>query len=111
MSTIQISVSDALAGRIGKEELERLLQEHIERLETETFAAPILQTARTEDTATDDFSLETAIQASRHHHIDFQSHPFIGLWADREDMSDSVEYVRNLRKEMNRFDAPSSARQ
>ena len=110
MSTLQISVSDALAGRIGKEELQRLLQEHIEHLETKAFAASVVPHAKIQEAVTDDFSLEASIQASHHHHIDFQSHPFIGLWADREDMNDSVEYVRNLRKEMNRFDAPSSAR-
>ncbi len=100
MSIIQLSVSDVLARRIGKEELQRLLQEHLERLEEEALAAPVAHKSER-----DDFSLEASIQASIHHHIDFVSHPFIGLWADREEMSDSTEYVRNLRKEMNRFDA------
>ncbi len=79
MSTIQLSVSDALARRIGKEELQRLLQEHLERLEEETLLKPLHATQ-----------------------IPLEEEPFIGMWADREDMKDSVEYVRNLRRNFNR---------
>ncbi|MDO4449660.1 MAG: hypothetical protein Q4B79_01700 [Moraxella sp.] len=31
--------------------------------------------------------------------IDFSKLPAVGMWADREDMVDSVEYIRKLRKE------------
>lgn len=30
---------------------------------------------------------------------DFSQDEFVGMWADREDMADSVEYVRKLRQE------------
>lgn len=30
---------------------------------------------------------------------DFTKDEFFGMWADREDMADSVEYVRKLRRE------------
>ena len=32
-------------------------------------------------------------------HLPIAQHPAIGIWADREDMEDSVEYVRALRVE------------
>jgi hypothetical protein len=28
----------------------------------------------------------------------WKNHPFFGLWKDREDMQDSTEWVRNLRR-------------
>lgn len=31
--------------------------------------------------------------------IDFASLPAVGMWADREEMTDSVEYIRKLRQE------------
>lgn len=30
-------------------------------------------------------------------HVEFRKMPFIGMWADREDMQDSVAWVRKLR--------------
>lgn len=30
---------------------------------------------------------------------DFSQDEFVGLWADREEMADSVEYIRKLRRE------------
>jgi hypothetical protein len=79
MSTIQITVSDALAGRIGTEEIQRFLQKQVERLEEETFVTPS----------------PTPL-------IPLEEEPLVGMWADREDMKDSVEYVRNLRQNFNR---------
>jgi hypothetical protein len=103
MSTIQISIPDALLGRMTSEEIREFLHEQIQRLSDMdiSFANPSL--GDTDVFASADFSLEAEIQAKSHQNIDFTNHPFIGIWSDREDMLDSTEYVRHLRKEMNRF--------
>jgi hypothetical protein len=89
MSTIQISVSDALAGRVGKEEIRRLLQEQVQCLEEEMFAAP-----------SPSLSPSPLIPPPM---LPLEEDPFIGMWADREEMNDSVEYVRTLRSDFNRL--------
>jgi hypothetical protein len=39
-------------------------------------------------------SVETKTQRSS-----FKDEPFFGIWADRDDMKDSVAWVRNIRRE------------
>lgn len=34
----------------------------------------------------------------REKRIPLRDEPFVGMWADREDMKDSVEWVRNVRR-------------
>jgi hypothetical protein len=38
-------------------------------------------------------------QEGQRHNVDFSKLPFFGMSADREDMKDSVAYVRRLREE------------
>jgi len=33
-------------------------------------------------------------------HVPFGDTPFAGMWKDREDMADSVEYISRLRREL-----------
>ena len=38
------------------------------------------------------------IQSDRAKRVPLRDEPFVGMWADREDMKDPVEWVRNMRK-------------
>lgn len=37
-------------------------------------------------------------RSDRSKRVPLRDEPFVGMWADREDMNDSVEWVRNVRR-------------
>ncbi|MCM1984759.1 hypothetical protein [Lyngbya confervoides] len=43
-------------------------------------------------------SPEIASSPAKPKAVDWKKHPFFGMWKDREDMKDSTEWVRNLRR-------------
>jgi hypothetical protein len=112
MSTFQITIPDSLAERMTSEEIQRFLQKQVQHLSESNDVDIFLSTSQVSNDRmfheASDFSLQEAIQAKARQNIDFYNHPFIGMWADRADMADSTEYVRNLRMEMNRFPVSSS---
>jgi hypothetical protein len=98
MSTIQIIIPDALAERMTNEEIQQKIQSFLQEQ-----VRHISESSPFDDVLVADFSLEDALRNKPYQHIDFAAHPFIGLWADREDMQDSTSFASVLRKEMNRF--------
>jgi hypothetical protein len=84
MNTLTIAIPDRISERLTNEEIKDFLAMQLGWLSEHISPPPLASNVYAETTPS--------------RGIDFTTHPFIGLWADREDMRDSVEYVRNLRR-------------
>ena len=61
-------------------------------------ALPIEERRLFEQRLKDIESPEMASTPAKAKTVDWKNHPFFGMWKDREDMKDSTEWVRNLRR-------------
>ncbi len=61
-------------------------------------ALPIEERRLFEQRLKDIESPEMASASAKAKAVDWKNHPCIGMWKDREDMKDSVQWVRDLRQ-------------
>lgn len=81
MSTIQITIPDALAEQMTQEEIRLFLEAQLQNFDLAD--SPIIPASSSS--------------------IPIEEEPLVRMWAEREDMKDSVEYVRNIRRNFNRL--------